>query len=124
MVTLEKVSPLLPQWPSSRLAKTKTNPFFKDISFYAIKLFKADLNRPDGIQCNIPDYLWPVLTVISGVKTTDVTDAANPLIHFLFSVSHQVEDTVNGLDVEYEAVLQVLLVERQPSVHLREKSLA
>lgn len=61
----------------------------------------------------------PILTVISGVKTTDVADAANPLIHLLFGVSHQVEDTVNGLDVEYEAVLQVLLVERQPSVHLK-----
>ncbi len=60
-----------------------------------------------------------ILTVISGVKTTDVADAANPLIHLLFGVSHQVEDTVNGLDVEYEAVLQVLLVKRQPSVHLK-----
>lgn len=62
-----------------------------------------------------------ILTIISGVKTTDVADAANPLIHFLFGVSHQVEDAVNGLDVEYEAVLQVLLVECQPSIHLKQQ---
>lgn len=61
-----------------------------------------------------------ILTVISGVKTTDVADAANPLIHLFFGVSHQVEDTVNGFDVEYKAVLQVLLVKRQPSVHLKQ----
>ena len=54
----------------------------------------------------------PILTIISGVKTTDVADAADPLIHLLFGVCHQVEDAVDGLDVEYEAVLQVLLVER------------
>lgn len=62
----------------------------------------------------------PVLTIIGGVKTTDVADAANPLVHLFFGVSHQVEDAVDGLDVEYEAVLQVLLIERQPGVHLRE----
>lgn len=61
-----------------------------------------------------------LLTVIGGVKATDVTDAAHPLIHLVFSVSHQVEDTVNGLDVEYEAVLQVFLVKRQPCIHLRD----
>jgi len=60
-----------------------------------------------------------MLTVVSGVKSTDVADAANPLIHLVLGVSHQVEDAVDGLDVEYEPVLQVLLVERQPSVHLK-----
>lgn len=61
----------------------------------------------------------PGLTIIGGVETTDVADAANPLVHLFFGVSHQVEDAVDGLDVEYEAVLQVLLIERQPGVHLR-----
>lgn len=75
-------------------------------------------------QLRLANYPSPVLTVISGVKTADVTDAANPLIHLVFGVSHQVEDTVNGLDVKYEAVLQVLLVECQPSVHLREQTTA
>lgn len=65
--------------------------------------------------------LTSALTFISGVEATDVADAANPLIHLFFSVSHQVEDTVDGLDVEYEAVLQVLLVECQPSVHLKQQ---
>lgn len=80
----------------------------------------TDLSNIDGQQqwC-VSNYQMPILTIISGVKTTDVTDAANPLIHLLFCVSYQVEDAVNGLDVEYEAVLQVLLVERQPSVHLK-----
>lgn len=59
------------------------------------------------------------LTIIGGVKTTDVTDVANPLVHFFFSVSHQVEDAVDGLDVEDEAVLQILLAKRQPSINLR-----
>lgn len=61
-----------------------------------------------------------ILTVISGVKTTDVTDAANPLIHLFLSISHQVEDTIKGLYVKYEAVLQVLLVKRQSSINLRQ----
>lgn len=60
-----------------------------------------------------------ILTVISGVETADVADAADPLIHLLLCVSNQVEDPVDGLDVEYEAVLQILLVERQPSIHLQ-----
>lgn len=59
------------------------------------------------------------LTVISWVEAADVADAANPLIHLLLCVSDQVEDPVDGLDVEYEAVLQILFVERQPSIHLQ-----
>lgn len=58
------------------------------------------------------------LTIVSGVKTTDVTDVANPLVHFFLSVSHQVKDTVDGLNVENEAVLQILLAKRQPSINL------
>lgn len=67
-----------------------------------------------GIECQAA-----ALTVISRVEAADVADAANPLIHLLLCVSDQVEDPVNGLDVEYEAVLQILLVERQPSIHLQ-----
>lgn len=59
------------------------------------------------------------LTVIRWVESADVANAANPLIHLLLCVSDQVEDPVDGLDVEYEAVLQILLVERQPSIHLQ-----
>lgn len=59
------------------------------------------------------------LTVICWVEAADVANAANPLIHLLLCVSDQVEDPVDGLDVEYEAVLQILLVERQPSIHLQ-----
>lgn len=73
----------------------------------------------DDVSTNLGQQ-WPViLTVISGVETADVTDAANPLIHLLLCVSDQVEDPVDGLDVEYEAMLQILLVERQPSIHLQ-----
>lgn len=75
----------------------------------------------------VPSYVYTcvsdsapaiALTVISWVEAADVADAANPLIHLLLCVSDQVEDPVDGLDVEYEAVLQILLVERQPSIHL------
>lgn len=58
-------------------------------------------------------------TVVGGVEAADVTDAADPLVHLFFRVGHQVEDAVDGLDVEYVAVLQVLLAERQPGIHLR-----
>lgn len=75
----------------------------------------TDRSHIDGVS----NCQMPILTVISGVKTTDVADAANPLIHLLFGVCHQIEDAINGLDVKYEAVLQVLLVECQPSVHLK-----
>lgn len=72
-------------------------------------------------KTSVSIYQTLILTVISGVETADVTDAANPLIHLLFCVSHQVEDAIYGLDIENEAVLQVLLVERQPSIHLKGK---
>lgn len=70
-------------------------------------------------MCVCMCFVGIIFTVIGGVKATDVADAADPLIHLLLGVSHQVKDTVNGLDVKDEAVLQVLLVERQPRVHLR-----
>lgn len=55
---------------------------------------------------------------IGGVEATDITDAAHPLVHLLFSVCHQVKDPVDSLDVKDEAVLQVLLVECETGVHL------
>ena len=58
------------------------------------------------------------LTVVGGVEATDVADAAHPLVHLVLRVRHQVEHAVDGLDVEDEAVLQVLLVEGQTGVHL------
>lgn len=61
----------------------------------------------------------PSLTIsVSGVESADVADAAHPLVHVLLGVGHQVEDPVDGLDIEDEAVLQVLLVEGEPRVHL------
>lgn len=62
--------------------------------------------------------LMLVLTLVGGVEAADVADAADPLVHLFFRVGHQVEDAVDGLDVEYVAVLQVLLAERQPRIHL------
>lgn len=62
--------------------------------------------------------LMLVLTLVGGVEAADVADAADPLVHLFFRVGDQVEDAVDGLDVEYVAVLQVLLAERQPRIHL------
>lgn len=59
-----------------------------------------------------------VRTVVGGVEAADVADTADPLVHLFFRVGHQVKDAVDGLDVEYVAVLQVLLAERQPGIHL------
>lgn len=52
------------------------------------------------------------------VEATDLADAANPLVHVILGLSHQVEGPVTGLDVEDVAVLQLLLVEGQACVHL------
>lgn len=60
-----------------------------------------------------------VLTLVGGVEAADVADAADPLVHLFFRVGDQVEDAVDGLDVKYVAVLQVLLAERQPRIHLK-----
>lgn len=63
--------------------------------------------------------MWHDFTFrIGGVEATDITDAAHPLVHLLFSVCHQVKDPVDSLDVKDEAVLQVLLVEGETGVHL------
>lgn len=63
-----------------------------------------------------------VITVIGGVKTTNVADVADPLIHLVFGVSHQIKDAVKGFDVEYVAVLQIFFAEGQTGVHLRESN--
>lgn len=63
--------------------------------------------------------LLMIPTVIGGVEAADVTDATDPLVHLFFRVGYKVEDAVDGLNVEYVAVLQVLLAERQPGVHLK-----
>lgn len=60
-----------------------------------------------------------ILTFVGGIKAADVTDAAHPLVHLFFWVGYQVEDAVDSLDVKYVAVLQVLLAEWQPGIHLQ-----
>lgn len=52
------------------------------------------------------------------VEATDLADAANPLVHVVLGLGHQVEGPVAGLDVKDVAVLQLLLVEGQACVHL------
>lgn len=52
------------------------------------------------------------------VEATDLADAANPFVHVVLSLSHQVEGPVTRLDVEDVAVLQLLLVEGEASIHL------
>lgn len=52
------------------------------------------------------------------VEATDLADAADPFVHVVLSLSHQVEGPVTRLDVEDVAVLQLLLVEGEACIHL------
>ena len=70
------------------------------------------------VQCGHTGVGSSLTVAFCGVESADVADAAHPLVHVLLGVSHQVEDPVDGLDVEDEAALQVLLVEGEPRVHL------
>lgn len=85
------------------------------------KLYVRIKKRNTGFSLTGRDVrrLLMVRTVVGGVEAADVTDAADPLVHLFFRVGDQVEDAVDGLDVEYVAVLQVLLAERQPGIHLK-----
>lgn len=52
------------------------------------------------------------------VEAADLADAAHPLVHVVLGLGHQVEGAVGGLDVEDEAVLELLPLEGEPGVHL------
>lgn len=60
-------------------------------------------------------------TVISGVKATQEADGGDPAAHVLLRLGHQVPGPFLRLQVENEAALQLLLRERQASVHLTPK---
>lgn len=60
-------------------------------------------------------------TVIRRVKATQEADGGDPATHVLLRLGHQVPGPFLRLQVENEAVLQLLLCERQASVHLTRK---
>lgn len=58
-------------------------------------------------------------TVICGVKAAQEADGGHPAAHVLLGLGHQVPGALLRLQVKDEAALQLLLGERQASVHLR-----
>lgn len=62
-------------------------------------------------------------TVIGRVEATEQADGGNPAVHVLLRLSHQVPDPFLRLQVEDEAALQLLLRERQASIHLEEEGI-
>lgn len=61
-------------------------------------------------------------TVICRVKATQEADGGDPAAHVLLRLGHQVPGPFLRLQVENEAALQLLLRERQASVHLTQKN--
>lgn len=58
------------------------------------------------------------VTFVRLVETAQLADGADPLVHLLLGLSDEIEDTVRRLDVEDEAVLELLPLEGQAGVHL------
>lgn len=59
-----------------------------------------------------------VSVVVRLVEPTQLADGADPLVHLLLSLGDEIERAVRGLDVEHEAVLELLPLEGQAGIHL------
>lgn len=56
------------------------------------------------------------------VKAAEHADGGNPSVHVLLGLSHQVPGAFLRLQVKNEAALQLLLRERESSIHLSEST--
>lgn len=63
------------------------------------------------------------LTVVGRVEATEQADGGNPAVHVLLRLSHKVPGPLLRPQVENKAALQLLLCERQASIHLKEKNI-
>ena len=57
-------------------------------------------------------------TVVSRVEATQLTDSAEPALHVLQAVRHQVEHPLTGPQVKHMAALQILGGEGETCIHL------
>lgn len=60
----------------------------------------------------------PVVNVVCWVESTQEADGGDPAVHVLLRLSHEVPDPLLCAQVEHKITLQLLLRERQTSVHL------
>lgn len=58
------------------------------------------------------------MSVVRLVKTTQLTDGADPLVHLVLRLGDEIKSAIGRLDVENKAVLELLPLEGQASVHL------
>lgn len=60
----------------------------------------------------------PTVVVVWLVEPTQLANGADPLVHLLLSLSYEIKSAIWGLDVKHEAVLELLPLKGQASVHL------
>lgn len=58
------------------------------------------------------------MILIGLVESTELADGAHPPAHLLLSLGNQVEGALRRLDVKDKAVLEVLALEGEASIHL------
>ncbi len=58
------------------------------------------------------------VVVVWLVEPTQLAYGADPLVHLLLSLSYKIESAIWGLDVKHKAVLELLPLKGQASVHL------
>lgn len=60
----------------------------------------------------------PTVVVVWLVESTQLADRADPLVHLLLSLSYKIKSAIWGLDVKHKAVLELLPLKGQASIHL------
>lgn len=105
--------------PITTLARTKA------FSYSLLFLLKESegIHLSPTCQASCRKHLSPskkshTCALLSLIEATDLADALDPLIHVLLCLGHQVKGALTGLDVKYETILQLLLVEGQACIHL------
>lgn len=58
------------------------------------------------------------MVVIRLVEPTQLADGSDPLVHLFLRLSHKIKNSVRGFDVKHVAVLELLPLKSQASVHL------
>lgn len=76
------------------------------------------MQREKGVR----NISTPRFTIVGRVKAAEHADGGNPAVHVLLGLSHQVPGAFLRLQVKNEAALQLLLREREASIHLSEST--
>ena len=79
---------------------------------------RATQQQSDGASSRGQRSGLPTVVVSRLVEPAQLADGADPLVHVLHRLRHEVEGPVRGLDVKHEAVLELLPLKGQAAVHL------